>query len=83
MEARPKTGRMHQIRVHFFSLGHPIAGDKIYKIKNKLKSECLNIKIKRQLLHAGQSQFELPGKKYSFSSPLPSDFKEFLNSIDL
>jgi len=30
VEARPRTGRMHQIRVHFASLGHPIAGDPLY-----------------------------------------------------
>jgi len=76
VEARPRTGRMHQIRVHFFSLGHPVAGDKIYKIKSKLKSKQIN--AKRQLLHAGQIKFELLGKKYSFSSPLPSDFNKFL-----
>ena len=75
VEARPRTGRMHQVRVHFFSLGHPVAGDKIYKIKSKLKSKQIN--AKRQLLHAGQIKFELLGKKYSFSSPLPSDFGKF------
>jgi len=76
VEARLITGRTHQVRIHFFSLGHPVAGDKIYKIKSKLKSKQIN--AKRQLLHAGQIKFELLGKKYSFSSPLPSDFNKFL-----
>ncbi|MCD6149310.1 RluA family pseudouridine synthase [bacterium] len=75
VEARLITGRTHQIRIHFFSLGHPVVGDKIYKIKNKLKFK--QIDAERQLLHAGQIQFELLGKKYLFSSPLPSDFDEF------
>jgi len=81
VEARLITGRTHQIRIHFFSLGHPVVGDKIYKIKNKSKfrSRFKQPNVNRQLLHAGQIQFELPGKKYSFSSPVPSDFDKFLN----
>lgn len=81
VEARLITGRTHQIRIHFFSLGHPVIGDKIYKIKGKSKFNQL--KTKRQLLHASQIEFKLLGKKYSFSSPLPSDFNKFLNPVGL
>ncbi len=77
VKARLITGRTHQIRVHFFSLGSPIVGDKIYKIKGKLKFDKL--KAERQLLHSSQIEFELLGKKYSFESIPPKDFNKFLN----
>src|SRR3989344_339529 len=54
VEVYPKTGRMHQIRVHMASIGNPVAGDKIYG-KNKKAPEGLT----RQFLHA----FYLKGSK--------------------
>jgi len=78
VEARPLTGRMHQIRIHLFSIGHPVVGDKLYK----LKSIKANILAKRQLLHAEETDFTLFGKKFRFSAPLPEDFNVFLKNID-
>jgi 23S rRNA pseudouridine1911/1915/1917 synthase len=77
VEVWPKTGRMHQIRIHFFSLGNPVAGDKKYKLKKLSKI----ILPKRQLLHAEKLDFELFDKKYSFSAELPQDFKDFLTKL--
>jgi 23S rRNA pseudouridine1911/1915/1917 synthase len=74
----PKTGRMHQIRVHLFSIGHPVAGDKLYKLK---KNSRLSIEIPRQMLHAEQIKFKLFGKKYFFSAPMPKDFQETQKSL--
>ena len=70
VEAKPWTGRMHQIRVHLFSIGHPIVGDKLYALKKYKKAEA-----GRQLLHAESLKFELAGKKYDFQADLPQDFK--------
>ena len=78
LEAHPLTGRMHQIRIHFFSIGHPVVGDKLYK----LKSIKANDSAKRQLLHAEKIDFTLFGQKFSFSAPLPEDFNVFLKNID-
>ncbi|HCP08631.1 MAG TPA: hypothetical protein DIT25_02425 [Candidatus Moranbacteria bacterium] len=78
VEALPKTGRMHQIRVHLSFLGNPIVGDEKYRRKNLMRQ----IGVKRQLLHAQKLEFELFGKKYSFQAPLPEDFESFLLSID-
>lgn len=78
VEARPKTGRMHQIRVHLFSIGHPIVGDRLYKKKEFSVDKFP--RVDRQLLHAKEIEFELFEKKYNFSVPLPKDFEKFLDS---
>ena len=69
VEARLLTGRKNQIRVHFESLGHPVAGDKKYGAEtNPLGRLCL---------HATTLSFKHPGtgKKITFTSPPPSGFK--------
>jgi len=78
VEAKPKTGRMHQIRVHLASLGNPIVGDGKYKRRNLVRPEG----VTRQLLHAQNLKFELEGKQYSFKADLPRDFEAFLQSLD-
>ena len=78
LEVFPRTGRMHQIRVHLFSLGHSIMGDKIYRLKNaKIIPGAA-----RQMLHAKSLEFELESKKYHFEAELPVDFREILASLD-
>ena len=71
--AYPRTGRTHQLRVHFGSLGHPVAGDKVY---GKTDS------APRQFLHAHQISFtDWKGKMRKFISPLPSDLSNFINGL--
>ena len=77
LEVTPKTGRMHQIRVHLTSIGHPIVGDKIYKEKHSKSAE-----VPRQMLHAKNLSFDLTGKRYSFQAELPDDFSLFMGYID-
>jgi 23S rRNA pseudouridine1911/1915/1917 synthase len=78
VEVLPKTGRMHQIRVHLAHLGNPIVGDAKYTRKNL----TVPIGITRQLLHAQKLKFELFGKFFAFEAPLPEDFRSFVASID-
>ena len=78
VEALPKSGRMHQIRVHLSSIGNPIVGDEKYKRKDL----SIPVGVKRHLLHAQKLKFELNGKKYNFSADLPQDFQGFLDTID-
>lgn len=77
VEAWPKTGRTHQIRIHFFSLGNPVAGDKKYRLKKNIGL----ILPPRQLLHAQTLDFELFGRKYSLEAKLPQDFSQFLTKL--
>jgi len=78
IEAIPKTGRMHQIRVHLASIGHPIAGDKKYKFKRQICPENLS----RQFLHASYLRFSLPdGKIVKFESKLPEELNNVLKKL--
>lgn len=72
-----ETGRMHQIRVHFKSIGHPIIGDQTYNIKPSRKiSEKLG--LNRQFLHAFKLEFD----NLKFESELPNDLKEVLDKLE-
>lgn len=78
VEVYPKTGRMHQIRVHFASLGHPVVGDKIYGKKRELPEG-----LDRQFLHAFYLNFSLSnGKKLAFETDLPTDLEKVLAKLD-
>ncbi len=82
IKALPKTGRMHQIRVHASYLGNPILGDIIYGNKeSKRISNDLN--IKRVMLHAQKITFEHPtsGESISFSAPVATDLSTIINKI--
>lgn len=75
VDAFPKTGRTHQIRVHFSSLGHPVLGDLVYGGKDP--------RLSRQFLHARSLGFHLPttGEYREFHSPLPLDLETVLGEI--
>jgi 23S rRNA pseudouridine1911/1915/1917 synthase len=76
LEARLGTGRTHQIRVHFASIGHPVLGDKTYgkKIVVEVKAKK-KISFPRQMLHAESLGFVHPetGEYMEFTSDLPED----------
>lgn len=78
LELSPKTGRMHQIRVHLTSIGHPIVGDKKYFLRGITRLDS----ARRQLLHARSIKFTLFGQDYAFESPLPQDFLNFGHFLD-
>lgn len=75
VEAMPKTGRMHQIRVHFSAIGHPLAGDLKYGSKNQVALPGLD----RHFLHAKSLEIDLPGgKRKTFEAPLPKSLEKVL-----
>ncbi len=80
MQATLGTGRTHQIRVHAAHVGHPLAGDPKYgdrEMNKRFKEMGLN----RLFLHAAHMSFDLDGRAYSFSTPLPDDLKVFLDVL--
>ena len=72
-----ETGRTHQIRVHMAYLGHPVAGDPVYGVKNE------KVSFTGQCLHAGKIGFIHPstGEYLEFCSPLPAYFENFLTKL--
>lgn len=87
VEAEPKTGRTHQIRVHFSESGYPLLADKVYGFK-KPKDDIVKRATKimgRQALHARELGFKHPvtGEYVSFEAEVPGDMQkaiEFLKS---
>src|SRR3989344_2134072 len=77
LEAKPKTGRTHQIRVHFKALHHPVVCDKLYA-PNK---PCL-LDFNRLALHARAITFKIIGdKKITIEAPYPDDFVRAMDII--
>jgi len=79
IEARPRTGRTHQIRVHLASLGHPIVGDPLYGKKRGVVA-C---PVERLCLHALELGFTHPrtGEARRFIAPLWPGFITVLRSL--
>ena len=70
IEAFPKTGRTHQIRVHCAAIQHPIIADVLYG-----PGRPALLGFKRLALHALSVTITLPsGKEKTFAAPLPPDF---------
>lgn len=91
LKAMPKTGRQHQIRVHFAAIGHPLVGDKIYKderlflefIQNDFTEEMQReLLLPRHALHASRISFKHPitGTMLDIEAGLPEDLRIFLNN---
>jgi 23S rRNA pseudouridine955/2504/2580 synthase len=81
VEASPKTGRTHQIRVHAAYLSHPIVGDDRYGLDD-INKTFKNRGYKRMFLHAETLQFQHPvsGETVKISAPLPQQFSDFTNN---
>lgn len=77
IECRLETGRTHQIRVHMSSIGHPLAGDEVYGIRND------RLRGNGQYLHASVLGFIHPiSREYlEFRAPLPEYFENTLSEL--
>lgn len=79
IEARPKTGRLHQIRVHMASVGNPVLGDTEYSKGHP------PIGVPRLCLHAASISFLHPtsGHRITVNCPWPADLRKVLTRLSL
>jgi 23S rRNA pseudouridine1911/1915/1917 synthase len=87
VEARPFTGRKHQIRIHLAHVGHPIVGDKLYGLDESFYLDFVKYRLtdeqrKRliltnQALHAREVRFAWRGEERCFRAEAEAWFTEF------
>lgn len=76
LKVLPKTGRTHQIRIHFASIGHPIVGDSLYGKKEN------QFGLERQFLHAQSLEFNLEnGSRFKIEADLPDDLQKIIDTL--
>ena len=81
VEARPKTGRTHQIRTHLAGAGFPLAGDTLYGGPRFIERGGERLIVHRHLLHAWRLAFRHPesGEPVTIEASLPKDFRQVLS----
>ncbi len=79
VKIRTETGRTHQIRVHFSSIGHPLLGDWLYGTENDSYPD-----LQGYMLHCGEIIFKHPLTKetMSFKADCPEDMKCIIDSLN-
>ncbi|NLG51067.1 MAG: RluA family pseudouridine synthase [Chloroflexi bacterium] len=77
VEAHLLTGRTHQLRVHFASIGHPVVGDATYGHRRQA------IDAPRKLLHAWRLSFAHPttGEQLTFTADMPQDMADVIQRL--
>ncbi|MGC2330631.1 MAG: RluA family pseudouridine synthase [Candidatus Acidiferrales bacterium] len=84
IEADLRTGRTHQIRVHFSALGCPVVGDTLYGAprQERVDSQLL-APLGRNFLHAARVAFDHPrtARRIEIRAPLPAELRDYLAAL--
>lgn len=78
LDVKPKTGRMHQIRVHLASIGHPIVCDNLYSGKKTCPLE-----LGRLFLHAYSLSVPYKDSNIEVDIPISDELSDFLENIQI
>ncbi len=80
LEVRIGTGRTHQIRVHLSSIGHPVAGDRLYGAPARVPGMP---PLDRHFLHARRIRFLAPssGREVVVEAPLPPELLRWMDAL--
>jgi len=88
IDARPHTGRMHQLRVHLSHLGFPVVGDKLYGRDDSCYLEFIKtgwtpslaerLILQRQALHSHRLEVHDGGEPLVWEAPLTADLRAFV-----
>ncbi|MGO9589825.1 MAG: RluA family pseudouridine synthase [Candidatus Acidiferrales bacterium] len=84
IEADLRTGRTHQIRVHFSALGCPVIGDTLYGApRHERVDSQLLAPLGRNFLHAARVAFDHPrtAKRIEIRAPLPAELRDYLVAL--
>jgi 23S rRNA pseudouridine1911/1915/1917 synthase len=80
VEATPRTGRTHQVRVHLAAVGHPVLGDRAYGGGG---DDAARLGLSRPFLHSWRIAFDHPitGARIELEDPLPGDLEQALERL--
>ncbi len=85
LSCRLETGRTHQIRIHLSELGHPVCGERVYRLKEKGVDVPDNSGAPRLALHATELGFQHPitTEPMHWEMPLPYDLRSWIEKLKL
>ena len=76
-----ETGRMHQIRAHFASIGHPLLGDTRYGDFALNREAKKTLGLHRLFLHSCRLEFVWQGERKVFDCPLPKELQNVIKQL--